>query len=161
MIGTGTQIGDGTSVRDSVLGRNCVIGANVKIQNSYLWGENVVEDGTVLDHAILANGVVVRKNATVERGSVLSFSTCIGEGFHVPAYSKISTFVDKDDEDDDGEGGSGGGRQPAWDPLHVGRGGAGRRLQPSGACSADSDDEDADADATQVWAWGREMLCRS
>jgi hypothetical protein len=92
-------------------------GSNVSLKNCYLWGENSIGDGAVVEDAILADGVVIRKFAKIGRGSVLSFhvrSRCfirfqnfcnsdfpcfqteIGEGFSLAPFSKITKFGDTD-----------------------------------------------------------------
>jgi len=75
-------------------------GNNVRISNSYLWGDNIIEDGVTLDHVILCNGAVIRQGCTVPRGCVLSFRTVIGARFALPPYTLISTTAAQDTADE-------------------------------------------------------------
>ena len=48
----------------------------MRLDNCYIWGDNVIEDGSTLDRAVLAHEVVVRRGAKVEHGAILSFKVC-------------------------------------------------------------------------------------
>jgi translation initiation factor eIF-2B subunit epsilon len=79
VIGAGTFIGAGATVTESVIGRDCRIGAQTRpvaallthacastgpgasVSGSYLFSGVSVEDGAVVERAILADGVIVRK----------------------------------------------------------------------------------------------------
>ncbi|KAL8171847.1 hypothetical protein V2J09_023651 [Rumex salicifolius] len=103
VIGNGTIIGDNSRISNSVIGEGCKIGADVSIEGSYIWNNVTIEDGCNLRHAIVCDGVIMKSGSALEPGVVLSFKVVIGPGFVVPAYSKVSLFLQPAAEDSDEE----------------------------------------------------------
>ncbi|GAB5037539.1 bacterial transferase hexapeptide repeat-containing protein [Nannochloropsis oceanica] len=90
MLGQGTSIGAGSVLGRSVLGRQVKVGANVRITDSHLWHDVVVEDGAVVESSILSDGVKVMAGAVVGKGSLLSFGVVVGRGVVLPPYSRLT-----------------------------------------------------------------------
>ncbi|KAI9186794.1 hypothetical protein LWI28_020940 [Acer negundo] len=103
VIGYGTKIGNDTKVSSSVIGEGCTIGSNVLIEGSYIWDNVTIEDGCELRHVIVCDGVILKAGAVLKPGVVLSFKVVIGQGFVVPAYSKVSLLQQPTVEDSDEE----------------------------------------------------------
>lgn len=76
VIGNGTKIGMNTKISNSVVGEGCTIGSNVLIEGSYIWNNVTIEDDCKLMHAIVCDGVVMKSEAVLEPGVVLSFKVC-------------------------------------------------------------------------------------
>ncbi|TMW64476.1 hypothetical protein Poli38472_011356 [Pythium oligandrum] len=162
ILGAGTTCGDHTTITKSAIGRNCTIGKNVHIEGSFLWSNVVIEDNVVIKNAIVCDNVIIRAGAVIEEGSVLSFGVVIGAGYHLKAFSKVTT-AEKQEADDgfssdeDGDDEDGGEQSKAqrsssivngeWNPKHVGAGGVGRvwTLDEDGI-EVDSDDEGDEED---------------
>ncbi|KAK1435549.1 hypothetical protein QVD17_01315 [Tagetes erecta] len=102
-IGKGSSIGSGTVISNSVIGEDCKIGNNVSIEGCYLWNNVTIEDGCKLKHAILCDGVVMKFESILEPGVILSFNVVVGQGFIVPAYSKVSLLPEPMKQDSDEE----------------------------------------------------------
>ncbi|KAL7142068.1 hypothetical protein ABFS83_08G097800 [Erythranthe nasuta] len=103
VIGSGTTVGSYTEVSNSVIGESCTIGSNVSIDGCYIWDNVTIEDGCKLKHAIVCDGVIIKSEAVLEAGVVLSFKVVIGQGFVVPAYSKVSLLQQPVKQDSDEE----------------------------------------------------------
>ncbi|XP_011621032.1 translation initiation factor eIF-2B subunit epsilon isoform X1 [Amborella trichopoda] len=103
LVGEGTVIGDNSMIWNSVIGRGCTIGCNVSIENCYIWDSVTIQDKCKLRHAVVCDGVVLKTGAVLEPGVILSFKVIIGEGFVVPAYSKISLMTQPTKQDSDEE----------------------------------------------------------
>ncbi|KAI3825859.1 hypothetical protein L1987_07550 [Smallanthus sonchifolius] len=102
-IGKGSSIGGGTVISNSVIGEGCKIGSNVLIDGCYIWNNVTIENGCELKHAILCDGVVMKSESVLEPGVVLSFNVVVGQGFEVPAYSKVSLLPQPVKQDSDEE----------------------------------------------------------
>eukprot|EP00742_Colponemidia_sp_Colp-10_P005517 GILJ01005895.1.p1 GENE.GILJ01005895.1~~GILJ01005895.1.p1 ORF type:complete len:689 (-),score=134.44 GILJ01005895.1:248-2314(-) len=140
VLGSGTVIGDQSKISRSVLGRNCSIGQNVTLEGVHLWDNVVVQDNVSIKQAILCSHVVVRKGAVIHPGSILSFKVCIGEGFTVQPFTRltVASLVDEDADEEDAEWVVPTNEQlkeMSWDPKHVGEGGVGRVYKSSMAVS--------------------------
>ncbi|KAG9291448.1 hypothetical protein G9A89_021867 [Geosiphon pyriformis] len=109
LIGTETEIAENTKITNSVIGRRVRIvelilkillkfqGSNVTITGAYIW-----------DDSILANGVVLEENVTINKGCLLSFDVVVGPNITLQPYTKLSTHVQTSqlqDEDIDDEQG--------------------------------------------------------
>lgn len=130
VIGRGTSIGDKTTVKNTVLGRNCRIGRNVSLDGAYLWDDVVIGDGTKVFHAIVADGVGVGNDCTVEPGSLLSYGVTIANGVTVTEGKRI-TAAQREDGD-------------ISDPAVVGQGGVGYEF----VHDEDEDESDNESDAS-------------
>ena len=70
-IGRGTQIAPSAQLGPCVvLGENCQIGAEVKISNSVLWDQVIVEKGSCISNAIIGKKCVIRKNSIVHEKAI-------------------------------------------------------------------------------------------
>lgn len=116
MAGRGSTIGEGARITNSVIGRNCKIGQNVQIKDSHVWDNVTIKDGTTVQHAIIAQSVVIGEHCKVNEGALLGFEVQIAENTTIPARLRIAK----------------GGEDKA-----VGRGGLGHLVEDSD----DSDDE--------------------
>ncbi|KAK3941186.1 translation initiation factor eif-2b epsilon subunit [Diplogelasinospora grovesii] len=85
VLGRGTEVGSGTVVSKSIIGRNCRIGKNVRIENSYIWDDVTIEDGSSVIRSILASGAVIGKDCQIPPGSLISYGVQLGEGTQLPA----------------------------------------------------------------------------
>ncbi|PKY07353.1 putative translation initiation factor eif-2b epsilon subunit [Aspergillus campestris IBT 28561] len=126
VIGQGTSIGDKTTVKNTVLGRNCKIGKNVTLDGAYIWDGAVIGDGSTIHRAVIADGVVVGNDCTVESGALLSYGVKIGDGITVAEGRRLTNAASED------------GHVPASEPAVVGKGGMGYEYVPE----EDEDDED-------------------
>lgn len=103
LVGSNTTIGDRTKIYNSVVGEGCNIGSDVSIDGCYIWDNVIIENGCKLSHAIVCDGVTIKPGAVLEPGVVLSFNVVIGQGFVVPAYSKVSLHQQPTRQDSDEE----------------------------------------------------------
>ena len=99
VFGEETSIGENSIVGDSVLGRRCHIGKDVVIDNSYIWDDVVVADGSSIRQAIVASGVEIGRNCKIERGALISFGVRIADDTTIPASSKITRGTLSEGED--------------------------------------------------------------
>lgn len=130
VIGQGTSIGDRTTVKNTVLGRNCIIGKNVTLDGAYVWDNVVIGDGTKVLHAVVADGVAVGNDCTVEPGSLLSYGVKIANGVSVGEGKRIASRRDE--------------HEGASDPAVVGEGGVGYEF----VHAEDEDESDNESDAS-------------
>jgi len=93
VVGANTAVGACATVHQSTIGRNCFIGDGCVVEGCYIWDNVTIEAGATVKHSILCNGVVVRKNASIGRGSVVSYNVVVGEGFAVDEFTRL-TCVD-------------------------------------------------------------------
>ncbi|XP_047337894.1 translation initiation factor eIF-2B subunit epsilon [Impatiens glandulifera] len=103
LVGSDTTIGDKTKIYNSVVGEGCNIGSDVSIDGCYIWDNVTIENGCKLSHAIVCDGVTMKSGAVLEPGVVLSFNVVVGQGFVVPAYSKVSLHQQPTKQDSDEE----------------------------------------------------------
>ena len=90
VLGRGTAIGDGSVVGSSVLGRNCKIGKNVIVEGSYIWNDIMIEEGSTVRQAMIADGAVIGKHCRIEPGALISFGVRIADNTTIPGMSKIT-----------------------------------------------------------------------
>ncbi|KAH6844842.1 nucleotide-diphospho-sugar transferase [Chaetomium sp. MPI-CAGE-AT-0009] len=134
-VGRGTTIKTGSTISGSTIGRRCKIGKNVKIENSYIWDDAVIEDGASVVHSVLAGSVVIGANCHIPEGTLISYHAHIASGAQLPSKppARISVLTDSNQLAD-------------TDVSLVGKGGKGAPYTVI-ADEEDSDDEDgADRD---------------
>lgn len=96
-IGSGSKIGEGTVIENSVIGRNCMIGSNIQIKNSYIWDNVTINDNSNIVHSLVASGVKVGSNVTLNDGCIIGFDVIIDNDVTVPVGTKIAaTSVQRD-----------------------------------------------------------------
>ncbi|BDA43794.1 Translation initiation factor eIF-2B subunit epsilon [Coccomyxa sp. Obi] len=89
-IGAGTVIEDGAEVAQSVIGRNCHIGKDAVVVGSYLLEGVRIHNGAQVSHSLLCDGVVVKEDASVCPGSILSFKVVVGQGKVIKPLTSLS-----------------------------------------------------------------------
>jgi len=89
-IGRGSTVGDRSVISNSIIGRNCVIGRDVKIEGAYIWDDTNIDDGCVVNQAIIANEVSLGKGCTVEPGALISYNVKIGEGQTISGSHRVT-----------------------------------------------------------------------
>lgn len=89
-IGSGSKIGEGTFIENSVIGKNCQIGENIIIKNSYIWDDSVILENSMIEHSIVASGVKIGRNVTLEDGCVIGFNVTVDDGKTIPNGTRIS-----------------------------------------------------------------------
>lgn len=122
VIGGESVVEDGAAITSSIIGRRCVIGAGARVNASHLWDDVVLESGAVVDRSILCSGVALRNGAVVARGCVIAPAVVIGEGFHVPEFTRLTCAPRESDgfsDSEDGGFGSAGSDDEAEVVPHV------------------------------------------
>jgi len=97
-----TSIGADTFIANSVIGPNCVIEDGCHIEGSYLWSNVTVRKGSRVVSSIVADGVEIKSNVTVEPGCIISFDVTLGPNFTVPAGSRITSKLNATVDDNGG-----------------------------------------------------------
>eukprot|EP00047_Mylnosiga_fluctuans_P011287 m.20421 g.20421 ORF g.20421 m.20421 type:complete len:653 (+) comp3530_c0_seq2:31-1989(+) len=101
LIGSGTRVGrDGareTVISGSVIGRGCVIGAGVTITDSYIWDGAVIGDNCKIFKSILATGVQLANDVTVNHHSVIGHGVTFTAGQFVEPSSRLALESPMDD----------------------------------------------------------------
>ena len=116
---------------NSIVGRRCKIGDNVRIENSYIWDDVVIEDGSSIARSILANSVFVGQGASIPEGSLLSSGVHVSSGIQLPANPpSILSLVSQN------------GKPLAPDDKLVGQGGKGARYNSFGDEVEDGEEEE-------------------
>ncbi|KAI0017104.1 nucleotide-diphospho-sugar transferase [Xylariomycetidae sp. FL0641] len=92
MLGRDTSVGRNSTIINSVIGRNCRIGNNVTITDSFIWNDVTIDDGAVVEHAILADASHVGKQCTIQEGSMLSFGVRVDDKVHIKPSTPLSLF---------------------------------------------------------------------
>lgn len=87
VIHEGSLVGEKSWISHSVVGKRCRIGNNCRISNSFIFDDVTIEDNCQLDHCVLGQGVVIKKNSTVSGGSVC------GEKVTIPEKSSIEKLT--------------------------------------------------------------------
>ena len=107
VIGRDTTIGENTQITHSSIGHNCQIGKDVIIEGSYIWDGVEIENNCIIKQAIVCNRAVVKRNVTLEPGSILSYNVTVGPDLTVPTGCRLTTkhqsITDTDEWDDDSE----------------------------------------------------------
>ncbi|XP_050417431.1 translation initiation factor eIF-2B subunit epsilon [Patella vulgata] len=147
VIGSNTVVGSNTFIIDSVIGKNCIIGENVKIKGGYLWDGVKVEDHCMIDTAVLASGVIVYKNTTVNTGSVLAWDVKVGPDIVLPQLVLLMSEPQKDEFDSDTEE-----PIPEVTPIF---GSKSKAFEYRASCGSDDDEED---DGLIQDTWGLKIL---
>jgi NDP-sugar pyrophosphorylase family protein len=89
-VGAGVRIATGASVGPYVvLGDRSSIGAGASVRNSVLWDAVTVEDGAVVDGAIVASRARIGAHATVNPGSVIGHDGVINSGSELAANARV------------------------------------------------------------------------
>ncbi|XP_059617931.1 translation initiation factor eIF-2B subunit epsilon [Phlebotomus argentipes] len=70
VIHEASSVGEKSWLSDCVVGKRCRIGNNCKITNSFIFDDVTVEDNCRLDHCVLGQGCIVKKDSTVTGGAV-------------------------------------------------------------------------------------------
>ncbi len=83
------KVGENCRVEGSVLGIGTVLGEGTSVTNSFLWGA-VVGKGSAIDHAVVAEGVVIGNGVTVSRGCVLGKGVIVEPGVTLPAFTRLT-----------------------------------------------------------------------
>ncbi|KAI0845036.1 nucleotide-diphospho-sugar transferase [Daldinia vernicosa] len=126
VLGKETHVGSGSVIQNSIIGRNCKIGSGVRITNSFIWDDTTVNDGVIVEHAIIAERVVLGKNSFIHEGALISFGVHLGDGTDVKPATMLSLL-------------SHGGQLVSTQPEFVGSGG-------KGALFEDLEDDETDVD---------------
>jgi translation initiation factor eIF-2B subunit epsilon len=90
VIGGYTFVGAGSNIKNSIIGTHCKIGANVTLENCFIWNDTIVEDGSRISAAILADGVTVGKDCKLSDGVLLSYGVQLGAGISLSNGASIS-----------------------------------------------------------------------
>mmetsp|Transcript_36212 Transcript_36212/g.56730 ORF Transcript_36212/g.56730 Transcript_36212/m.56730 type:complete len:509 (-) Transcript_36212:36-1562(-) len=99
VIGDGSQVGDEGMIRRSIIGKNCKIGPKVKVVNSFVMDDVVLEGNTSISNTIVCSGAQL-VSCTLNKAMV---------GYHVKLEKeKMEEEAHLDDSLMDGEGESGG-----------------------------------------------------
>lgn len=132
VFGARTTVGSGTRISNSVVGRRCFIGKNVTIEDSYIWDDAAIEDGTTVIRSILGGSSTIGKNCRIGAGSLVSFDVMVSNNITISPGTVLSA-VDSS-------------REPVKTDLKV--------LGPKGRGAIYKDDEDEDdfdpADPSQL-----------
>jgi mannose-1-phosphate guanylyltransferase len=90
-IGKGVQIGAGAKVGPYVvLGDGCSIGAGASLRNSVLWDAVDVEEGAVVDGAIVASRARIGAHSVVKPGSVIGHGGIISSGSELAENGRVT-----------------------------------------------------------------------
>ncbi|KAH9519871.1 Translation initiation factor eIF-2B subunit epsilon [Bulinus truncatus] len=100
VVGRGTSIGKGTVISSCVIGRNCHIGEDVKLRNSFLWDNVIVENGCDIDTALLCSDVKVLSNVVISKGVVLSWEVVVGPDVSIKSGEHLMSEPQQDDWDE-------------------------------------------------------------
>lgn len=92
VIGARATISSGSRISNSVIGRRCFIGNNVTIQDSYIWDDAVVEDGSTVTRSVLGESATVGKDCTIGAGSLISNGVTVSDGISIPPTSVLSVL---------------------------------------------------------------------
>ncbi|XP_049851604.1 uncharacterized protein LOC126326506 [Schistocerca gregaria] len=87
-IGARTRLGSETKVRSSTIGRDCMIGNRVTIVNSFLWDGVTVQDGTLIECAVVCSHVKIGFNCKISRGCILGHHVEVGDRTELKGYTK-------------------------------------------------------------------------
>jgi translation initiation factor eIF-2B subunit epsilon len=95
LLGAGSTVGSGSRLENCVVGRNCMIGNNVYLCNAYLWDNVTIGDDCQIYYSILASGVQLKNQVSIEKGCLLGQGVVIGHGRQLEPF----TFVYVNDEE--------------------------------------------------------------
>jgi len=90
VIGRWSTVGNHTKLLRSSIGRRCKIGANVTIVDSHIWDDATIEDNAVVRLSVICSGAIIKKNAKINKGCILSYNTIVGEGTELPPYTRLT-----------------------------------------------------------------------
>ncbi|KAK2593729.1 translation initiation factor eIF-2B epsilon subunit, GEF [Conoideocrella luteorostrata] len=79
VIGRDTTVGSKTKISNCFVGKGCKIGANVILEDSFIWDNTVIEDGSRISYSIIGDSAVIGKNCTVPDGSLIAARVEVGE----------------------------------------------------------------------------------
>ena len=87
-----STIGTNSHIERSTIGKKCLIGKNVKITNCYIWNKVEIQDGCEISDSIICDNVIIKKNAKISGGSIVSFGVHVKEGVTVPPATMASRY---------------------------------------------------------------------
>ena len=90
ICGPGTHIGENTIISHSAIGKNCTVGNGVKITNSFIFDNVIIEDRCFLEFCIVGFSVSLKRNVILGRGSLVGSNVIIGPNITIPDMSRIA-----------------------------------------------------------------------
>ena len=97
IVGRGAQIAPGARVANSVIGPGSTLHAGADVEGSVLWDEVEIGPGAVVKEAVIGTKSVVRANAFLAEGVVISDYCKIGESAVVKANAKVWPYKEVED----------------------------------------------------------------
>ena len=89
VLGDNTRVLGKVRLRNSMVGRNCIIEDGVTLENAVLWDNVYVKKGAHISGAVLCHNVRVGHKAVIEEGAVVADETNVGDGAHLKKDVKV------------------------------------------------------------------------
>ena len=86
-IGANTEIDEDSYIHQSVLGSECKIGKNVRITDSIIEADVVINEGCIVENAHIRQGSILEKHSKVTGGTIVCKNIHIKEGVTIPEGS--------------------------------------------------------------------------
>ena len=102
-IGQGTSIEDGADIATSFVGKGCRVGRGARVHGSHLFDRVDIGEGARVSSSMLASGVRVEAGAVIQEGCIIGPGVVVGADATVPAYSRLSLYMQVENESDSEE----------------------------------------------------------
>ncbi|KAH9934642.1 nucleotide-diphospho-sugar transferase [Fomitopsis serialis] len=104
LIGAHTTIADGASISGSVIGQRCKIGPGAVLKGAYIFDDTEIGADTLVENSIVGSGVRIGEGSTVRTGCLIADGVVLGKNARLARFDRISRRRDLvDGESTDGE----------------------------------------------------------
>ncbi|EPT06121.1 hypothetical protein FOMPIDRAFT_1044583 [Fomitopsis schrenkii] len=104
LIGAHSSIADGASISGSVIGQRCKIGPGAVLKGAYIFDDTEIEAGALVENSIVGSGVRIGEGSTVRTGCLVADGVVLGKNARLARFDRVSRRRDLvDGESTDGE----------------------------------------------------------
>ena len=104
LIGAHTSIADGASISGSVIGQRCKIGPGAVLKGAYIFDDTEIGAGALVENSIVGSGVRIGEGSTIRTGCLIADGVILGKNARLARFDRVSRRRDLvDGESTDGE----------------------------------------------------------
>ncbi|TFY52333.1 hypothetical protein EVJ58_g10077 [Rhodofomes roseus] len=90
LIGAHTTIADGASISGSVIGQRCKIGPGAVLKGAYIFDDTEIGAGALVENSIVGSGVRIGEGSTVRTGCLIADGVVLGKNARLARFDRVS-----------------------------------------------------------------------